>query len=292
MPAARKSARRLPSPRRSRRLAAPVSVTLISDATGSLGEHVLRAIFTQFPPQAFRLAILPFVNSDDALRDCLARLRRAQGVVVHATIYERFKRRIDTACRRLGLPVYDLTGPIMTFLAAASGQRPEINYQKLHELTPDYFKRVEAIEYTIGHDDGIGLRTLDQADVVLTGVSRTTKTPTSMVLAMHGYRVGNVPLAHQVEPSRELLQIPASRVVCLVLDPVHLASVRLARARGRLGFEGAYTDERAIREELAWAQELSERQGWATLDATGRSVEETAAYVIDIVFGRASAHGR
>jgi len=264
----------------------PEPVTLISDATGALGEHVLQAIFTQFPPQSFRLTILPFVNSDDALRTCLARLRHLDGVVVHATIYDTFKRRIEAACRKRGLPVYDLTDPIMMFLRRASGRRPQLDYRQLHALSPDYFKRVDAIEYTINHDDGAGLRTLSQADIVLTGVSRTTKTPTSMVLAMHGYRVANVPLVARIDPPQELVTLPAARVVCLMLDAAPLTAIRAARAQERLRFDGRYADASAVQDELAWARALGESHGWWILDVTDRSVEETAARIIDLVVSR------
>lgn len=150
----------------------PTPITLISDATGAMGEHVLQALFTQFPPGSLQLKIIPFVDSESALAQCLERLNTTKGLVVHATIYESCKRRIEAACRKHQLPVYDLTGPVMRFIASASKRRSKLDDRKLHELNPDYFKRVAAIEFAIAHDDSGGLKTLDQADVVLTGVSR------------------------------------------------------------------------------------------------------------------------
>lgn len=261
----------------------PTSVTLISDATGALGEHVLQAVFTQFQPGAFRLRKIPFVNDEAALAQCLAQLRRASGLVVHATIYQEFKRRIEAVCHDQGLPVYDLTGPIMGFIASASGRQVDVNYRKLHDLTPDYFKRVGAIQFAIAHDDGRGLRTLPQAEIILTGVSRTTKTPTNMVLAMHGYRVANVPIVPELDLPAELLRVEPRRVICLTMESAALASVRVARVREELGFDGGYADTRAIRQELVLARRLCHRHGWRELNVTGRAVEETAALVLEAV---------
>ena len=262
-----------------------IPVTLISDSTGSLGRHVLEAIFTQFPRGVFTLHTLNFVDSEERLDACLAQLEHAQGLIVHATVYEAFKQRIEAACRRHRLPVYDLTGPIAAFFTQASGLAPQVSHRKLHELNQEYFNRVEAIEYAINHDDGTGLKTLHEADVVLTGISRTTKTPTSMVLAMHGLRAANVPLVPAVEPPAELLRLEPSRVICLTADLKQLAAFRSVRVQQQLGFDGGYTDEEAIRTELAWAHRLAATRGWELLDVSARSVEETAARVLQMVIG-------
>ena len=262
---------------------APTPVTLISDATGAMGEHVLQAIFTQFPPGSFTLETIKFVNSESALEQCLAHLAEATGLVVHATIYPEFKARITNACRRRQRPVYDLTGPIMRFVVERSGRQPAPDYVKLHELTPDYFERVAAIEFAIEHDDGGGLGTLPQAQAVLTGISRTTKTPTTMFLALAGYRAANVPLVLGVTPPKALLTMDPRRVVCLTMKPDELAAVRGARVAEQLGGGGDYADVHAIRREVIWARQLSDAQGWRLLDVTGRAVEETAARIMELL---------
>ena len=267
---------------------ASTHVLLISDATGSMGAHVLQAIFTQFPAGTFRLELLKFVNNEPVLEACLARLRRLKrALVVHATIYEDFKRRIEAVCRERGLPVYDLTGPIMRFVTHASGRAPVPNYQQLHALTPDYFERISAIEFAIAHDDGGGLGTLGDADVILTGVSRTTKTPTTMFIALAGWKAANVPLVHGLEPPRELLNADPSRVVCLAMRPELLSSVRSTRVETELGHGGEYENLQMVRREIVWSRQLAETRGWQVLDVTGRAVEETAARVLDVV-----RHGR
>ncbi|MBI2093339.1 MAG: kinase/pyrophosphorylase [Candidatus Omnitrophica bacterium] len=261
----------------------PIPVTLVSDATGSLGQHVLQTIFTQFATGVFSLQVINFVDSETHLKSCLEQLRHTQGLVIHATVYESFKRRIEKVCQEQGLAVYDLTGPIVEFLVRASGQRPEVSHGRLHELTTDYFNRVAAIEYTIAHDDGVGLKTLYQADAVLTGVSRTTKTPTSMVLAMHGLCTANVPLVPELESPQELLEVNPSKVICLTLDSAQLAAFRQVRVEQQLGFDGGYTDREHIQKELEWTRRLSRKRGWALLDVTGRAVEETAARALHLL---------
>ena len=262
---------------------APTPVTLISDATGGMGQHVLQALFTQFPPGAFRLETITFVNSESALEQCLTHLATATGLVVHATIYPEFKRRIAATCRRRRLPVYDLTGPIMRFFVEHSGRQPVPDYAKLHELTPDYFERVAAIEFAIDHDDGGGLGTLHGAEAILTGISRTTKTPTTMLLALAGDRAANVPLVLGVAPPQALLTADPRRVICLTMTPDELAAVRAARVSAELGGGGDYADVHAIRREVIWARQLSEQQHWRLLEVTGRAVEETAARIINLL---------
>ena len=259
-------------------------IHLISDATGAMGEHVLQAVLTQFPPQTFTVQAHAFVNTEARLTACLQRIQHTGGIVVHATVYPALKQRIETTCRALALPAHDLTQPIAAFLGAVSGTHPVPNYQRLHELTPDYFRRVAAIEYTIEHDDGRGLPTLGAADVVLTGPSRTTKTPTSMVLAVRGYRAANVPLVRGVEPPQELVRVPPRRVVCLTAQPATVAAFRQARITTELGHDsGDYADVQAIRAELAAAHRLSGVHGWSELDVTDCAVEETAAHVIRMI---------
>lgn len=267
---------------------APIHITLVSDATGSLGQHVLQTILTQFPPGAFRLETINFVNSEEQLVACLARLQRAAGLVVHATIYEAYKRRIEATCRRHGLPAYDLTGPIVAFLVKASGRQPQVSYGKLHELSTDYFDRITAIEYAIEHDDGGGLDTLGQADVILTGVSRTTKTPTSMVLATHGYRAANVPLVPGMDPPQALLEAEVRRVICLTASEEQLATFRERRMQEQFGgVAPGYTDAANIREELRRAMQTSRARGWRVLNVTEQAVEETAARVIELIHKQA-----
>ena len=269
-----------------RRSPEPIQVTVISDSTGSLGTHVLEAVFTQFPRGAFSLQTINFVDSEERLDACLERLRAADGIVVHATVYEQFKRRIEDVCRTQGLPVYDLTGPVAAFFIQASGHVLQVSHRRLHELNEDYFNRVAAIEYAINHDDGTGLRTLQEADVILTGVSRATKTPTSMVLAMQGLRAANVPLVQGLEPPRELMSANPRHVICLTVEPKQLVAFRAVRVQQQLGFDGGYADEDAIRKELDWTHRLSAEQHWALLDVTGRSVEETAARVMQLLSGK------
>ena len=268
---------------------APTPVLLISDATGAMGEHVLQAIFTQFPEGSFRLETLTFVNSEAALAQCVARLARTTtGLVFHATIYPAFKRRIERTCRQQGLAVYDLTGPIMRFAVRASGRQPTLNYSKLHELTPGYFDRVIAIEFAIEHDDGRGLNTMDEAQVILTGVSRTSKTPTSMFLALAGWKAANVPIVMGLEPPTALLAADPRRVICLTMHPESLTAVRAARTKEQLGHRSDYADLTVVRREVVWSRRLAEHRGWHLLDVTGRAVEETAARIMDRLRGTAA----
>jgi regulator of PEP synthase PpsR (kinase-PPPase family) len=152
----------------------------------------------------------------------------------------------------------------------------------LHGYSEDYFDRVDAVEFAVRHDDGANMRTLHEADIVLTGVSRTSKTPLSMYLAQRGFKTGNVPLVPGLDPPQELLELDKRRVFGLTVDPGTLLTVRTARARSmRMASSTDYTDPDQVMLELDRARKLFRARGWKQIDVSGRAVEENASRIID-----------
>jgi regulator of PEP synthase PpsR (kinase-PPPase family) len=192
-----------------------------------------------------------------------------------------FKREIAAYCKRHKLPHCDLTGGVVEFLSAATGILPRNDLAALHRLDETYRRRIAALEYTISHDDGLGLATLADADVVLAGVSRTGKTPTSIYLAQQGYRVANVSLALEVPPPAQLLAVRGKKVVGLVINPQQLVMIRTRREANWGMPRTTYGDAAHVAREIAWARQLFARQGWPILDVTDQAIEETAAKVVD-----------
>jgi len=154
----------------------------------------------------------------------------------------------------------------------------------LHGYTDDYFKRVEAVEFAVRHDDGANLHTLHQADIVLAGVSRTSKTPLSMYLAQRGYKTGNVPLVPGVDPPRVLLEMDPRKIFGLIIDPAMLKPLRQARVRaiGSRTYTSTYTDADAMKAELEQAKRLCRQRSWKLVDVGGRAVEENATRIIEL----------
>jgi regulator of PEP synthase PpsR (kinase-PPPase family) len=153
----------------------------------------------------------------------------------------------------------------------------------LHGFSDEYFRRIEAVEFAVRHDDGANLHTLHGADIVLTGVSRTSKTPLSMYLAQRGYKTGNVPLVPGVEPPTQLLELNPRKVFGLIGDVENLTAMRRARARVMRGRQTDYVDAEAIARELEESMRLFRTRGWRVIDVSGRAVEENASRVLELL---------
>ncbi len=261
----------------------PRVLYILSDSTGNLARHMLAAFLTQFPPDAFTVRWKPFLQSSEKIGEALEEIVREGAIVFHAVVTPGVKQRIAAHCQAHGVPACDLTGQFVSFLEEHSGIRASADYTRLHHIDETYHDRIRAMEYTLEHDDGLGLETLAKADVVLAGISRTSKTPTSVYLAQMGYRAANVSLAMGVTPPAELLGMPHTKVVGLVIYPETLAEIRTRRNRGWEMGDTAYNDPAMIAEELTWSRRLFQRQRWAILDVTDWAVEETAARIIEVL---------
>ncbi len=259
----------------------PRGLYVISDSTGNLPRHMLGAFMTQFPRQALNVRFESFVRTATRLQEILDQARLEKAAVCHAMVSADFKRLISTFCAESRLKCRDLTGGIVEFLSDVAGVEPLHNVDVLHPMDDLYEQRIRAMEFTLTHDDGLGLDSLDEADIVLTGVSRTSKTPTSIYLAQQGYRVANVALAMGVAPPPKMFTLPKNKIVGLVINPAQLQVIRTHRAEEwRMG-ETNYGDRDHIVRELAWTRKLFSENGWHVIDVTdqgrGISVEDLGA---------------
>lgn len=254
-------------------------VHVLSDSTGNLARHMLAAFVTQFPPDCLTTRFHTFIRGEDRLDEVLGLIKANPGAVCHAMVSDRFKQKIAAFCREAGLPQCDLTGGVVGFLSQAIGRAPCCDPASLHRLDEDYQRRINALEFALAHDDGLGLSTLADADVVLAGISRTGKTPTSIYLAQQGYRVANVSLAMEVTPPPQLLSLNPGKVVGLVVNPQQLALIRTGREADWGMARTTYGDPAHVAREMAWARQLFGRCGWPILDVTDRAIEETAARI-------------
>ncbi len=262
-----------------------IPLHILSDSTGNLAQHMLTAFLTQFPSDAFVLRPQNFLQTPARLRVALDHVAEEPGIVCHAMVSSEAKGTIASRCDELGLPQCDLTGDFVHFLSRVSGIAPSADVEALHDTSNLYHERIKALEFTLEHDDGLGLETLHRADIVLAGVSRTSKTPTSIYLAQQGHKVANVSLAMGIEPPKQLLELKRN-VVGLLIEPHQLVEIRTNRSIGwRMG-DTRYNDPDHVDREVLWSKRLFARHGWPTLDVTDQAVEETAARIVNLIAAR------
>lgn len=272
------------------RLATYFHVHLISDSTGETLNAMTKAVCARFDSVIPIEHIYPLVRSQKQLDRVLTEIEAAPGVVIHTVVDREMRQALEAACRGLDTPCLAALDPLTAALGRYLGAQLSTRVGAQHALDSEYFERIEALNYAIGHDDGQGGKDLESADVVLVGVSRTSKTPTSIYLAHRGVRAANVPLAPKVPPPPALFALRKPLVVGLLVSPERLLQIRrnrlLALHENR---DSNYVDPDAVREEIIAARRMFERYGWPVIDVTRRSVEETAAAIINLLNARRAA---
>lgn len=260
---------------------APIPLYVLSDSTGNLARHMVSSFLTQFPAGSFKVLTKPFVNEPERLSLALDAVSTRPGIVFHALVSPELKKEIAGRCETLNVPCWDLTGSAVEFLTQAAKLEAQPNPRPLHPVDGAYCGRINAMTFALEHDDGLGLKSLAEADIVLVGVSRTGKTPTSMFLAMQGFRTANVSLAMGVAVPKELLSLERRKMIGLTIDPGQLAEIRTRRQTAwRMGRTG-YNEPGEVAREIAWSRRVLAELGCPVLDVTDQAIEETAARIVD-----------
>jgi len=260
-----------------------LQVYVVSDGTGDTGTAAVRAAMAQFP-KPWRLRVFGEVRGVAEATRVVTAAAEAEAFVVYSLVDGAVIEALNNEAQRQGVTTVDLLGPLIARLAQRLHIEPAHKPGLLHGFSDDYLLRVEAVEYAVRHDDGGNLGTLWEADIVLTGVSRTSKTPLSMYLAQRGYKTGNVPLVPGIDAPRELIELDRRKVFGLIIDPTTLLSVRHARLRAlKIASTTSYTDSESVMSEVTRARRLFRRRGWRTIDVSGRAVEENASRIIEYV---------
>lgn len=268
----------------SSRYATYFHVHLVSDSTGETLNAMARAVCARFENVLPIEHYYALVRSPRQLERALTDIEEAPGVVMHTIVDDTLRTALEEGCRRLDMPCIAALDPLVSALSRYLGAALTRRVGAQHALDTDYFNRMDALNYAIGHDDGQGGEELDQADVVLVGVSRTSKTPTCIYLAHRGIRAANFPLVPGRPVPEALTRLSSALVVGLTVSPDRLIQIRRNRLLSlKESRDTAYTDIEAVREEVVQARRLYERQGWPVIDVTRRSVEETAAAVLNLL---------
>jgi regulator of PEP synthase PpsR (kinase-PPPase family) len=268
----------------------PVELHVVSDATGETAARLVMALEAQFPDQEFVEIRHPRVESEEDLHVAVNRMKGRPAVVVYTLVQPELREAMRSLCRRARLHYCDLLGHPIDAVARVSGQAAKMRPGSRPPLNSAYFKRMEAIEFAVRYDDGVG-KGLEVADVVLVGVSRTSKTPLSIYLGYLGHKAANVPVVKGIEPPKELFDIDTRKVVGLTIDPNRLMEIRRARVRsmGAGSRSRQYAELMEIYEELDEASKLHRRLGCPVIDISELSIEETAHRVLRVVEERKTA---
>lgn len=257
---------------------------LVSDSTGDTLTAIAKAAAAQYATLKPIEHMHPLVRTPRQLKRVLQEIEQAPGIVLYTVVNQELVTALEQRCRELNVPAHPVLQPIMQVFESYLGapQTPTVAGQ--HVLDASYFKRIDALNFTMQHDDGRLPDDLNKADIILLGISRTSKTPTSIYLAQRGYKTTNLPLVPQIPLPPALTQPHSAFVVCLVASVDRITEVRRNRALLMSDRDiNAYADRTQIAEEIAYSRRICADHGWPVIDVTRKSVEETAATVIQLM---------
>jgi regulator of PEP synthase PpsR (kinase-PPPase family) len=264
-------------------MAGPVELHVISDATGETATRVVLAVERQFPDLEFEVIRHPRITSAEDVQLAAERARGRRAVVIYTLVDPGYRDVMKSLCRRFRLHYCDLLGHPLDAVARVAGTPARMEPGARPVLDSTYFKRMAAIEFAVRFDDGVAAFGLKDADIVLVGVSRSSKTPLSIYLGYLGYRTANVPIVRGIEPPNELFDVDRARLVGLTIDALTLAEIRGERIRNMHGSRREYAGLEAIFEELEYAESVHRRLGCPVIEVSNLAIEETAHRIVRIV---------
>lgn len=259
-------------------------VYILSDSIGETGEVVLKAAASQFNSGHIDIHRVPYLVTEAQIEDALTEAAVAGGIVVYTLVRPHLKSFLEEKAQALGVVCADIMGPVIQALKTVSDHQPKYEPGLIRKIDEEYFSKIEAIEFAVKFDDGKEPRGLLRADIVVTGISRASKTPLCMYLAHKGIKAANMPLVPEVTPPPELFQVPASKIIGLTIKPSLLFEIRKERLRAMgLSPHAEYANLERILEEIDYAANIMRKIGCPVIDVTNKATEETAAKVLEII---------
>lgn len=258
------------------------TIYVLSDSTGETAERVVKAALSQFGGSDVRIVRLAKVGNQQEVHHAMMTVVAEHGLLVYTLVDTELAIAVHTIAEEHGLMAFDLLSPLLQSLSVFLGSAARSTPGLLHQIDTDYFRRMEAVNFTVKHDDGQETRGLHKADLVLVGVSRSSKTPLSMYLAHKGYKVANVPLVKGIDPPEELEQIDPKKVVGLVISPKRLVEIRTSRLVNMgQSMRSSYADYERVEDEISFCRQYYRRHPeWLLIDVTNKSVEESASEIL------------
>jgi len=262
-------------------------ILVISDSIGETAELVAKAAAIQFNGGHVETRRIPYVNCKEDVLEAIEEAKSCHCTIVYTLVHPVLRQLLEEEASRWSIPVVDLMGPMLKALSELTGLSPKLEPGLLYKLDKEYFRRIEAVEFAIKYDDGKDPRGLQKSDLVLVGVSRTSKTPLSMYLAHRKLKVANYPIVPEVTPPKELFELPRSQIIGLTISPEQLNEIRQGRLK-TMGLQGnsSYASMERILEELEHAERIMEKLKCPVVDVTHKAIEETASEILQIIRGR------
>lgn len=255
-----------------------------SDSLGDTAERVARAAACQYNKEKFEIVRVPYIRSEQQIEDLVKKAEANNAMICYTIISPVLRRHLRELTKHSHITVVDIIGPMMAGVGTLTETAPSMKAGMIHQLDEEYFKRVEAIEFAVKFDDGKNPMGFFKADIVIVGVSRTSKTPLSMYLAHKRIKAANLPLVPEVALPPELFEIPPRKIVGLIIDPFKLNFIRSERLRSMgLDSNASYANLERINEELTYARSVMRRLHCPIIDVSSKAIEETANLVMDIV---------
>lgn len=259
-------------------------VYIVSDSVGETAEFVVRAAATQFNGGRVEVRRISYVDDEGTISEVIKAAKEVNGFIAYTLVLPHLRNYMLAEAERYGVYLVDIMGPMMNAFENILHMEPKRRPGLLHQMDDEYFRRVEAVEFAVKYDDGKDPRGLLRADIVLVGVSRTSKTPLSMFLAHKRLKCANVPLVPEVDPPDELFQVPPKKIIGLTISPNELNLIRQERLKSLgLKAQANYANLDRILLELEYAEKLMRRLGCPVINVSNKAVEETAGIILDIV---------
>ena len=259
-------------------------VYVVSDSVGETAEFVVKAVATQFNGGNIEIRRNSYVEEIEDIEDVIVLAKRSHSIIAYTLVIPSLKEYLDQRAKEENILAVDLLHPLIHAFSKKFHVQPNEKPGLMRKLDEDYFRKIEAIEFAVKYDDGRDPRGILRADIVLIGVSRTSKTPLSMYLAHKGYKVANVPLVPEVPPADELYEVPRSRCIGLIISPDKLNEIRKERLKALgLASQANYASFERILEELDYAEKIMKRVGCPIIDVSNKAIEETASLMLDIL---------
>ena len=261
-------------------------IYIVSGGKGIAGDVMVQSTLIQFPENRIPVITVPDIITDEKLSEIIELAQLTHGIIVHTMVDTEMRKKLKIQCGKMGVKEIDLMGDLSEYVSNLLGIEPVRIPGLFRKVNQQYFDRISSIEFTLAHDDGLNSDKIEQADVVLTGVSRAGKTPLSVYMAMFGWKVANVPLVKGLEPPESLFKIDAGRVFGLTISINSLINQRNKRVERLGGSIPGYVEPREVRDELDFAEWVFRKGGFSVIDVTNKPIELTANEIIRFISDR------
>lgn len=264
-----------------------ITVFVVSGGKGVTGHTIVQTLIIQYPENSINVKLIPDIRDKKKLGNVIKKVKKANGILAHTMVNSDLRIFLIEECEKQQVKQADLMGGLANIIENDFGLESANAPGLYHKINAQYYKRIEAMEFTLNHDDGLNAKNLHEADIVVTGVSRCGKTPLSVYMSMFGWKVANVPLVQGIDPPKELFEIDKNRVFGLNINLNHLVIQRQKRWKGFGNLPNSnYVDSRSVGRELQYANFLFKRGGFTKINISNKAIESTANEIIGLLIDR------